>query len=43
MKISIELDDVSLRVILAFALTIWGVSGGSGHEVMAALAALLDT
>ena len=43
MKISIELDGVGLKTLLAFGLAIWACSGGSGYEVAAAVAALLDT
>ncbi|MDM9596640.1 hypothetical protein [Pseudomonas guariconensis] len=43
MKISIELDGAALRVLLGFGLAIWGCSSGSGHEIAAAVAALLDT
>jgi hypothetical protein len=43
MKISIELDGATVRLLLAFGLAILGCPEVFGHEVAAALAALLDT
>ena len=42
MRIQIELDGVALRVLLAFGLAIWGVSGVDGGEIAGVVAALLD-
>lgn len=42
MKISIELDGVTVKLLVALGLAIWGCSGGSAHEIGAVMAALLD-
>ncbi|MFG0678912.1 hypothetical protein ACF8GB_00015 [Pseudomonas sp. xss_4] len=43
MKILIELDGVTVKLLVALGLAIWGCSGGSVHEMAVAMTALLDT